>query len=162
MIISESSFGRSAARLSADVRISNLWTWNLDRVSARLRERFGWSGGFAAQVELEYRRFMALESSANGKSLGMRGPVDDFWHEHILFTRDYAEFCLAVSGKFIHHEPAEPQGGRGIDSYGLTLTLLERKFGPVARNVWPSLGAADCGTDACAMCDKIEAYSQAH
>ena len=31
--------------------------------------------------------------------------VDDMWHELLLHTRDYAAFCNAAFGRFLHHEP---------------------------------------------------------
>ncbi|MGQ0774113.1 MAG: glycine-rich domain-containing protein [Pseudonocardiales bacterium] len=31
--------------------------------------------------------------------------VDDMWHEFMLHTRDYAAFCDAAFGRFLHHEP---------------------------------------------------------
>jgi hypothetical protein len=31
--------------------------------------------------------------------------VDEAWHQFILFTREYAEYCNSVAGRFIHHEP---------------------------------------------------------
>jgi len=33
--------------------------------------------------------------------------VDDGWHEFILFSRAYAEFCRNAFGRFLHHTPAE-------------------------------------------------------
>ncbi|MFZ5594941.1 MAG: glycine-rich domain-containing protein [Pseudomonadota bacterium] len=33
--------------------------------------------------------------------------VDTAWHEFILFTRQYEEFCQNATGCFIHHRPAE-------------------------------------------------------
>jgi hypothetical protein len=33
--------------------------------------------------------------------------VDDAWHEFILFTRQYAQFCRSAFGRFLHHTPAE-------------------------------------------------------
>ena len=32
--------------------------------------------------------------------------VDDAWHELILFTREYADFCEKALGKFLHHTPS--------------------------------------------------------
>jgi|SRR5688572_15260138 len=32
--------------------------------------------------------------------------VDDLWHEFILYTRDYKEFCAEAFGRFMHHAPA--------------------------------------------------------
>jgi hypothetical protein len=31
--------------------------------------------------------------------------VDDMWHKFLLHTRDYAAFCDAAFGRFLHHEP---------------------------------------------------------
>lgn len=33
--------------------------------------------------------------------------VDDAWHQFILFTKDYNDFCLKAFGRFLHHTPAE-------------------------------------------------------
>ncbi len=35
----------------------------------------------------------------------LSGQVDEAWHHFILFTKDYAEFCYAHFGHFIHHQP---------------------------------------------------------
>lgn len=32
--------------------------------------------------------------------------VDELWHEFILFTRDYEQFCKRAFGSFMHHTPA--------------------------------------------------------
>ncbi len=32
--------------------------------------------------------------------------VDDLWHEFILYTRAYEEFCEQAFGRFLHHTPA--------------------------------------------------------
>jgi hypothetical protein len=46
---------------------------------------------------LAKRRMVAMPSQA----------VDDAWHEFILFTRAYQEFCKKALGRFLHHTPAE-------------------------------------------------------
>lgn len=33
--------------------------------------------------------------------------VDDGWHEFILFTRSYKDFCKKALGRFLHHTPTE-------------------------------------------------------
>jgi hypothetical protein len=43
------------------------------------------------------RRMVAMPSQA----------VDDAWHEFILFTRRYDQFCRGAFGRFLHHTPAE-------------------------------------------------------
>ena len=36
--------------------------------------------------------------------------VDDLWHEFILYTRDYEQFCKRAFGHFMHHTPAVAMG----------------------------------------------------
>lgn len=31
--------------------------------------------------------------------------IDELWHEFILFTKDYADFCERFFGRFLHHIP---------------------------------------------------------
>ncbi|STX29938.1 Uncharacterized conserved protein [Legionella beliardensis] len=31
--------------------------------------------------------------------------IDNMWHEFILLTRDYHDFCHSFFGRFLHHEP---------------------------------------------------------
>lgn len=45
---------------------------------------------------------------SNNESVAMPSQVVDVaWHEFILFTREYANFCSKAFGRFIHHTPAE-------------------------------------------------------
>ena len=42
------------------------------------------------------RRFVSMPSQV----------VDDLWHEFILYTRHYQQFCGKAFGGFLHHTPA--------------------------------------------------------
>lgn len=42
------------------------------------------------------RQYVAMPSQA----------ADDLWHEFILYTRSYDEFCKKAFGRFLHHTPA--------------------------------------------------------
>ncbi|MGL4232506.1 MAG: glycine-rich domain-containing protein [Casimicrobium sp.] len=49
--------------------------------------------------------FLLLQSNPETK-LGMPSKVvDEAWHEFILMTRAYQEFCENAFGTFLHHEP---------------------------------------------------------
>ena len=39
--------------------------------------------------------------------IGPSNLVDIGWHTFLLHTRDYAEFCDRIAGRFIHHEPED-------------------------------------------------------
>jgi len=36
--------------------------------------------------------------------------VDDLWHEFILYTREYQQFCAEAFGRFMHHTPVVAMG----------------------------------------------------
>ncbi|WP_195763576.1 glycine-rich domain-containing protein [Duganella guangzhouensis] len=55
------------------------------------------------------RRFVSMPSQV----------VDDLWHEFILYTKNYQQFCGRAFGRFLHHTPAAvlkkgQQGNGGI------------------------------------------------
>jgi hypothetical protein len=55
------------------------------------------------------QRFVAMPSQA----------VDDLWHEFILYTREYQEFCGKAFGSFLHHSPAAVLGKNKQTNEGL-------------------------------------------
>ena len=53
------------------------------------------------------RAWFLVALHADGRTIGMPSTVvDDAWHEFILMTRHYADFCEGAFGKFLHHAPA--------------------------------------------------------
>lgn len=45
--------------------------------------------------------------------------VDDLWHEFILYTHDYQQFCQAAFGRFFHHTPSAVLGADKRNNAGL-------------------------------------------
>lgn len=45
--------------------------------------------------------------------------VDDAWHEFILFTREYNDFCLQAFGRYLHHTPAEAMQSQTQAQHGI-------------------------------------------
>ena len=66
-------------------------------LSAGERERVGrgLKQFFSAYLE-SGRKYVAMPSEV----------VDQLWHEFILYTRHYEEFCNEAFGRFLHHTPA--------------------------------------------------------
>lgn len=52
----------------------------------------------------EYKQFMYLAGTSDEDCTPSQD-VDKVWHEHILFTRDYYDYCNRIIGKIIHHKP---------------------------------------------------------
>lgn len=52
--------------------------------------------------------FFLMVLKNKGKQVAMPSQaVDVAWHEFILCTKDYADFCQKAFGKFLHHTPTE-------------------------------------------------------
>jgi hypothetical protein len=57
-------------------------------------------------VETAMRQWFRLAARHPRTTLSMPSLVaDHMWHELVLHTRDYAEFCEAAFGRFLHHTP---------------------------------------------------------
>ena len=54
------------------------------------------------------RDYFYICNQAKGKMVAMPSEiVDVFWHEFLLFTREYQLFCQKGIGRFLHHTPTE-------------------------------------------------------
>lgn len=64
-----------------------------------------------AQLQLAQdglRQFWRLCHQAGQRQVAMPSQaVDVLWHEYILHTRSYQQFCQRAFGRFLHHTPAE-------------------------------------------------------
>lgn len=95
---------------------------------------------------LEMLRFLNLIHLTNEK-LSPSLIVDLAWHEFILFTRHYHEFCKTHFGRFIHHTPSE---GSDHTIYKKTIELYIKHYGKPSEIIWGShatniWAASDCG-----------------
>ncbi len=97
--------------------------------------------------------FLFLCGFHRGK--GPFGPpekIDNAWHEFLMFTRQYAEFCHKHFGSFIHHVPftrRQKALGQGPVNAARTAELARREFGTLSSN-WRA-PAANCGK--CSSCE---------
>ncbi len=108
----------------------------------RLARENGWRLVQAERVIEEYRRFCFLAMVAD-HPVTPSDAVDQAWHLHLTYTRDYWErFCPDVLGRPLHHGPTA--GGaaehrRYFEQYAATLRSYERGFGaPPPADLWPS------------------------
>ncbi|MCP4379910.1 MAG: hypothetical protein GY798_00530 [Hyphomicrobiales bacterium] len=107
----------------------------------RLAAEQGWTRGFARRVIEEYRRFVYLACVGQREVTPSR-QVDEAWHLHLTYTRDYwSRFCADVLGRPLHHGPTrggEAEDRKYRDSYAATLAGYESEFGlPPDKDVWP-------------------------
>ena len=71
-------------------------------------------------VERGLRQFFLACLRSNGRFVAMPSRVvDAMWHEFILHTRSYRDWCELVLGRFLHHTPAEVLGPQAATNDGL-------------------------------------------
>jgi hypothetical protein len=71
-------------------------------------------------VERGLRQFFLASLRSNGRFVAMPSrAVDAMWHEFILHTRGYRDWCDLALGRFLHHTPAEALGPQASTNDGL-------------------------------------------
>jgi hypothetical protein len=74
----------------------------------------------SALVSRGLRQFFIAYLMGGKEFVSMPSVVaDDLWHEFILYTRDYQEFCRRAFGGFLHHSPAVILGSEDKSNEGL-------------------------------------------
>ncbi|MFM8953206.1 MAG: TIGR04222 domain-containing membrane protein [Planctomycetaceae bacterium] len=109
--------------------------------TSRLARENGWTIGYAVRVVDEYRRFVFL-AMTSGAAVTPSEDVDQTWHLHLAYTRDYWEiFCGDVLGGPLHHGPTRGGGAeaeRYEQQYRQTLTAYAATFdAPPPADIWP-------------------------
>lgn len=107
--------------------------------TARLAAENLWSLDFARSVVREYKRFAYLAMMGDGP-VTPSDEVDQVWHLHVLYTREYDHFCSDVLGRKLHHGPTRgrEQNAHFKEQYKRTLRRYLTVFGHrPPSNVWP-------------------------
>jgi hypothetical protein len=104
----------------------------------------------AEQCFEETKKFLTLCATNQGINYSPSKVVDEMWHQFILHTRDYFEFCNHLGG-FIHHQPAAKRQPR---SYEKTRRDLRKLFGGLNEKYWgdKKTSSVDC-SDCSSTCD---------
>ena len=93
----------SDAQIAASLeRVASL---DFSMLKRKLGEEKGWSPEYQCEVENLYRRFLALNIVYRDQKICPTGPIDEFWHAHILDTQAYASDCQHLFGEYLHHFP---------------------------------------------------------
>ncbi len=90
-----------------------------------------WSHQDAKYLLTLYKRFLWLCYKYPSESLVPSKDIDEFWHNHILHTREYTRDCQLIFGHYLHHSPSEPgkAGEEQLQNYARTKELYLREFG---------------------------------
>ncbi|MEO7454952.1 MAG: hypothetical protein ABIY52_01725 [Gemmatimonadaceae bacterium] len=108
--------------------------------AAKLARKLGWTDAFARQAIDEYRKYVFLGVTADFSVTPPR-KIDQVWHEHLLFSRAYREFCRDVLHQEFDHSPelvpTDEQTGVFSAQYDATLRLYAHEFNVAPpRAIW--------------------------
>lgn len=121
-------------RVTAEAMIDQLW----DRLVHRLTEDHAdLDQELAERIMNEALGFLWL-SAISIEPYGPSELVDKGWHAFLLYTYEYAAFCAAMCGRFIHHVPDDVVS---LNRKGITLdktVLALHARGPVDWELWPA------------------------
>ena len=103
-------------------------------------------------VESGLREWFHVNLLAEGKPISMPSQVVDVaWHELILFTKFYQDFCQKAFGRFLHHHPAEAMSSPKLAQRGIKtawkFACAKEKISPLKPTRLPLLFAIDALLD---------------
>jgi hypothetical protein len=64
----------------------------------------------AREAVRRYKNFLILLLRYPDEILAPAPDIDEAWHNHILFTREYIRDCQAIFGEYLHHTPSRNSG----------------------------------------------------
>lgn len=133
--------------------MKNLNTWkNLDEFnfskldcdlsfSTRLMRENQWTQVYADRVVHEYKRFAYL-ASVSDAPVTPSDQVDQAWHLHLIYTRNYWGAFTEILGKPLHHGPTNGgkiEADKYADQYQFTLDRYNEEFGEEPpSDIWPT------------------------
>lgn len=90
-----------------------------------------WTLEDALQCCRLYKNFLYLLKKYLPIPLVPTREIDEFWHNHILYTRHYFRDCDHIFGHYLHHEPASPADDTSelINHFLETKRLYLQEFG---------------------------------
>ncbi|HEX2549313.1 MAG TPA: hypothetical protein VHM20_05755 [Gammaproteobacteria bacterium] len=82
-----------------------------------------------------YKNFLWLQKKYHLEPLVPTREIDEFWHNHILYTKNYFQDCLQIFGHYLHHQPASADENPQhlIQSYLKTKELYFKEFGALLK-----------------------------
>lgn len=134
----------TAATKSSFPILSEVLNYKHPELMERLKRKLHLSHEDAVQLFEDVKKYLYLCMIA-GKKIAPTERIDAGWHEFLMFTKDYMDFCTKHFGTFIHHTPAPTLGPRPVMRVSDTVKLAVLHFGSVSMN-W-HVNSADCSPD---------------
>jgi len=86
----------------------------------------------------DLKKFLFV-STKTDRAVAPTGKIDAAWHEFLILSRDYNNFCCQFLGSFVHHRPYNSENERlekGFLAYKHGLSLAKQLFGTSLSDNW--------------------------
>lgn len=138
-------------RLAKDpTLLARMMNYDHPALKERMVVKVGWTPEFTDELFGEMKKFLYLCATNDG-SMAPPEDIDEIWHNFILFTGDYADYCKSKVGFFLHHQPLTQAQRASSDGSMVrnTLEAAERTFGPLSEH-WEFMKIpGSCGPGVC-------------
>jgi hypothetical protein len=107
-----------------------------------LKDRVVQTAEEAEALFLEVKKYIVLVQSDDTTVFEMHSlRVDEVWHQFILFTTQYFDFCQRFFGRYIHHSPSNApdthdEEARPVASFAMFSERYTELFGSALPDVW--------------------------
>jgi hypothetical protein len=99
----------------------------------------------------EFKKYANLVNITNERLPMGSESVDKVWHQFILFTKEYTNFCNKYLGGYMHHTPNTKYTNSHSISNKRFIDLYQENYGPIddlwTTESWCSSGG--CGSGQC-------------
>lgn len=131
-------------------RILEVVSYQHNRLVQRVQAKLEITENEASSLFDDTKRFLFLCGEISSP-LAPPERIDECWHQFILYTEDYAQFCHKFFGHFIHHRPKGPDEVEQSDGKIIrdTVQAATEFFGNNLSSNWSYRGGN-------ASCDKCE------
>lgn len=116
------------------VNLSFVMAYAFDPLVYRMVDKYKWSEVEARECFEDLKKFLYMAVIAD-KPVAPTEKLDEMWHNFILYTLDYDEFCKTRLGMFVHHRPRrrdDPKSTRNMRQE--TLDFAHELFGSLPTN----------------------------
>ena len=107
-----------------------------------LKERIAETTQEADALFSEVKKFIVLARSDETKIWEMYSlRIDEVWHQFVLFTAQYIEFCQRFFGRYVHHSPSnapksEAENSLPVASFDMFRHRYEELFKSPLPDLW--------------------------
>jgi hypothetical protein len=91
----------------------------------RMMDKYKWDESESCECFEDLKKFLYMAVMAD-KPVAPTEKLDEMWHNFILYTMDYDEFCRTRLGIFVHHRPRrrdDPKSTRNMRQETLDFAL---------------------------------------